>query len=248
MSVAAILVASAVAGTVALWLRLPLVIAYVAVRAELRGQVDDQLRAQADFASAAAARVTAAGAVPPEILTGPPNPATGPPAAVRVIENGDTVIERGGFNLPGPTTSGERVLSDEQLGGKSVRVLTAPIGDTRPPTKPAIMARQARITSPTVAHANGVDTMPTTSGPSITNAPLAYAIHTAAKARTAPAMTATTIKASCVCNRVEEMARINIPAARTNLTCRMVNARLPSKRRNNGASTPSGWPRCVSHA
>lgn len=120
-------VAAAVGG----FILLASVIAYVAVRAELRGQVDDQLRAQAEFASAAAARVTAAGAVPPEILSGPPNPATGPPAAVRVIENGDTVIERGGFNLPVPTTTGERVLSDEQLGGQSVRVLTAPIGDNR---------------------------------------------------------------------------------------------------------------------
>jgi two-component system sensor histidine kinase MprB len=120
-------VAAAVGGFVLL----ASVIAYVAVRAELRGQVDAQLRAQADFAAAAAARITTAGVVPPEILSGPRDPGAGPPAAVRVIENGDTLIERGGFDLQVPAPDGEQALSDEELGGESVRVLTAPIGDGR---------------------------------------------------------------------------------------------------------------------
>ena len=108
------------------------VVAYVAVRSELRGQVDDDLNAQAERVAAFAPEIALAGP-PPDVLDAPAGSDAGPADVVRLIgPGGDVVLQRGQFQaaVPAPTSvSQDRTISDEEAGGEHLRVMTAPTPD-----------------------------------------------------------------------------------------------------------------------
>lgn len=106
-------------------------IAYLAVRSELRGQVDEQLREHADFAATVATTVGAPHGLPPDVLSGPFGPEVAPAPFVRVLDpEGEVIRQRGDFaaGVQAPDTS-DRAFADVELGGERFRVLSAPMGD-----------------------------------------------------------------------------------------------------------------------
>ena len=128
------------AGSVALALCLAAVIVYFAVRSELRGQVDDSLR---DIGTTAMTRFGGApppGPIPLQVLLSPdaPGPASPAPLFVQRIDPSGRATQPTRFGTEIPVSppssaiassgSGER-LTDEQVAGEHVRVLTVGLGD-----------------------------------------------------------------------------------------------------------------------
>jgi len=106
------------------------VIAYVAVRSELRGQVDDRLAEQAELIGEQAPQ--AVGPTPFELPQLPPAEG-GPPIGFRVIgSSGNVIIDRGAVDVPAPPAGAvphELTLTDAENGSEHVRVATAPLPD-----------------------------------------------------------------------------------------------------------------------
>jgi two-component system sensor histidine kinase MprB len=104
------------------------VIAYVAVRSELRGQVDARLVEQAELVGEGAAQM--AGPTPFELPQLPPAEG-GPPIGFRVIgSSGDVIVDRGEVDVPAPPVGqvpDELTLTDAENGSEHVRVATAPL-------------------------------------------------------------------------------------------------------------------------
>jgi two-component system sensor histidine kinase MprB len=110
------------------------VITYVVVRAELRGQVDDALTAQADRARDVAR-------TPPGFPTPPPSgnttvplppPSVGAPTAIQIIEAGGSVVRLPTSQVKVPVTARDRAVatgspaffSERVAGGTQLRVYT----------------------------------------------------------------------------------------------------------------------------
>jgi two-component system, OmpR family, sensor histidine kinase MprB len=109
------------------------IISYLAVRSELRGQVDDQLREQ--VARIAALTSAGPGELPASVLNPPSGSDAAPFALVRVLgAGGDVLTQRGEFQLPAPppdVPSVDGTFSDEEEGGADFRVITTPLDDGR---------------------------------------------------------------------------------------------------------------------
>jgi two-component system sensor histidine kinase MprB len=120
-------------GTVGVTVVLAAVLCYLAMRAELRDQVDGALLEQAPFVQRVAART--GGVVPTDVqLPLPPGESA---ATIQVLGPGGRVLTRGGAPVVVPVTgadvraarsgAGEARLSDREAAGERVRVLTIPL-------------------------------------------------------------------------------------------------------------------------
>jgi two-component system, OmpR family, sensor histidine kinase MprB len=103
-------------------------VAYLAVRSELRGQVDDRLSEQAALITERASLLDSP--VGFELPQLPPEE-VGPPIGFRVIGGaGEVEIDRGGVDVPVPSAEDvpdELTLTDAENGSEHIRVATAPI-------------------------------------------------------------------------------------------------------------------------
>ena len=113
------------------------IVAYAAVRGQLRGQVDDALRGNAAFYQRIAGRFT--GGPPPQRGEAPPPNLGGPGGYAQVVRpNGDAIAlgPAAGVDLPvtdaalaAATGESDGGFSDVHVAGIHLRVLTAPLGD-----------------------------------------------------------------------------------------------------------------------
>jgi two-component system, OmpR family, sensor histidine kinase MprB len=130
------------AGTVALAICVAAIAVYVAVRGELRGQIDDALRAQGDVLSTGMTQLEGSGELPRDVLVPPPDAPTpfGPaPIFVQRISPDGTAEDAPRFNAPIPIEPADEsiaesgqgtALSDEEVDGQHVRVLTVGLGSS----------------------------------------------------------------------------------------------------------------------
>jgi two-component system sensor histidine kinase MprB len=112
------------------------IVAYAAVRGQLRGQVDDALRGNASFYQRVAGRVY--GGPPPARGEAPPPNLGGPGGYAQVVRPSGDVVELGpAGGLALPVTEGALAaangesdggFSDAQVSDVHLRVLTAPLG------------------------------------------------------------------------------------------------------------------------
>jgi two-component system, OmpR family, sensor histidine kinase MprB len=113
------------------------VVAYVAVRGELRGQVDDALRGNAAFYQRIAARFEGGVRPLPDERT-PPSSLGGPGAYAQFVGPNGNAIQLGPSGRPpipitrsdyaAATGQGDGGFSDRRVAGVHLRVLTAPLG------------------------------------------------------------------------------------------------------------------------
>jgi two-component system, OmpR family, sensor histidine kinase MprB len=113
------------------------VVAYAAVRGQLRGQVDDALRGNASFYQRVAGRFS--GGPPLQRGEAPPPNLGGPGGYAQVVRPNGVAVElgpAGGLALPvtegalaAATGESEGGFSDVHVEGLHLRVLTAPLGD-----------------------------------------------------------------------------------------------------------------------
>ncbi|MGI8711882.1 MAG: sensor histidine kinase [Solirubrobacteraceae bacterium] len=116
------------AATVGIAVLIAVVVCYAVVRSQLRGQVDDSLRAQAQ-----AVEHVGQGAL--QQFPGIPASAGGPAPYAQAVIGGSTTIQRYGGNLTLPVTGrtrlisrgrGQSYLSDFQVGDNHLREITFP--------------------------------------------------------------------------------------------------------------------------
>lgn len=128
--------------TVALAICIAAVAVYIAVRNELRGQIDDALRAQGNVAKAVTPQIEDSGQLPRDVLVPPPDgpEAFGPaPLFIQRITPEGSAESAPRFNAPIPIEDADKEIaevgegtafSDEEVDGQHVRVLTVGLGSS----------------------------------------------------------------------------------------------------------------------